>query len=77
MLGRLRGRALLGAFRGAEPRDVDAVAEVLVALGRLAADAAPRLRELDCNPLVVYAEGACCLVLDAVAVVHEEEVNVE
>jgi acyl-CoA synthetase (NDP forming) len=71
MLERLRGAALLGPFRGAEPRDVDAVANVLVALGRLAADAGGRLRELDCNPVVAYAEG--CLVLDAVAVFEEKE----
>jgi acyl-CoA synthetase (NDP forming) len=73
MLERLRGAALLGPFRGAEPRDVNAVADVLVALGRLAVDAGGRLLELDCNPVVVYAEGEGCLVLDAVAVFEEEE----
>lgn len=73
MLERLRAAALLGPFRGAEPRDVGSVADMLVALGRLAVDAGGRLRELDCNPVVVYAEGEGCLVLDAVAVFEEKE----
>jgi acyl-CoA synthetase (NDP forming) len=73
MLERLRGAALLGAFRGSKPRDVDAVAELLVALGRLGADAGARLSELDCNPVVVYPDGEGCIVLDAVAVLSEEE----
>jgi acetate---CoA ligase (ADP-forming) len=71
MLERLRAAALLGPFRGAEPRDVDALADLVVALGRLAVDSAGRLSELDCNPVVAYAEG--CLVLDAVAVFEEKE----
>ncbi len=70
MLGRLRGRALLGPFRGARARDVSAMADVLVALGQLSLDAGPSLLELDCNPVVVYQEGDGCLVLDAVAVIQ-------
>lgn len=72
MFDRLRGRALLGSFRGSAPRDVDALGDLLVALGWLAVDAGPRLIELDCNPVIVYAQGAGCLVVDAAAVLSPD-----
>jgi acetyltransferase len=51
-IGEIRAAAALGAFRGLPPVDRDAVAAVLVALGRLAA-ACPELAEVDVNPLVI------------------------
>jgi acyl-CoA synthetase (NDP forming) len=68
MCERLRGRSLLHAFRGAPERDLEALVDLLVAVGQLAVEVGPRLAELDCNPVVVYPKGEGCLVLDAAAV---------
>ncbi len=59
-LGRLKAASLLGPFRGQPARDVGAVADVVVALGRLML-ADPSIREVDVNPLMVGAEGAVAL----------------
>ena len=56
MLRSLRSARLLGPFRGAPAVDVEAVADVLVRLGALAA-AFPEIAELDVNPLRVGAGG--------------------
>ena len=72
MLDRLRGRAVLGAFRGRPARDRTAAAELIVAAGRLAADAGSALAELDCNPVLLYPEGEGCLVVDAAAVIQAQ-----
>jgi acyl-CoA synthetase (NDP forming) len=53
MIGRLRAsRLLTEPFRGDPPLDVGALADVLVALGRLA-EARPDVRSVDVNPLLV------------------------
>ena len=57
MLGELRGKALLGAFRGAAPRDVDALAGAIVGLCGLYLDQRHHLSDLEINPLMVLAEG--------------------
>jgi acetyltransferase len=56
MLRSLRGGALLGAFRGKPPRDVDAVMRAMTGLSRLFADHRPWLTDLEINPLIVLAE---------------------
>ena len=68
MLDRLRGRALLDEFRGVTARDRPALAALVAAVSELAVDAGALLRELDLNPVVAYAAGAGCLVLDGAAV---------
>jgi hypothetical protein len=67
MLARLRGARLLGPFRGAAPRDLDAMAALLVALGGFAVDAGPVLAELDLNPVILLEEGKGCVAVDAAA----------
>lgn len=62
MIGRTRVSRLLAGYRDRPPADLDALAQVLVALGRLAADL-PEVAELDLNPVLCDAGGA--LVLDA------------
>ena len=57
MLGELRGKALLGAFRGAPPRDVDALIGAVVGLSGLYLDHRDHLSDLEINPLMVLAEG--------------------
>jgi acetyltransferase len=57
MLRSLRGVALLGAFRGRPPRDVDAVVVAMTGLSRLFADHRTWLADLEINPLIVLAAG--------------------
>ena len=62
MLDELRGAPLLHGARGAQPADLDAIADLLARLSELAA-ARPDLVELDLNPIVAYDHGLA--VLDA------------
>ena len=64
MLAELRGRPLLGAFRGRAAGDVAALRRALVALAGLAA-ANPAISEADINPLLVLDEGQGCVAVDA------------
>ncbi len=63
----LRGAKLLGEFRGRPPRDVDAVADVVVKVGA-AMRAGLGIEEIDINPLMVMAEGEGAIALDALIV---------
>ncbi len=72
MIARLRVAPLLGAFRGAPAHDVDALADLLVRLGRLAIDAGAALAELDLNPVIVHAAGRGCTVVDAAALLGHD-----
>jgi acetate---CoA ligase (ADP-forming) len=56
MLRSLRGAALLGAFRGRPPRDMQAVVRAMTGLSSLFADHRPWLSDLEINPLIVLAE---------------------
>ena len=62
MVHGLRATPLLTGFRGSAPVDLAAVEELLVRLGRLAADL-PELAEADCNPVMCTPQGA--VVVDA------------
>ena len=57
MAGALRaGRLLTEPFRGEPPADLDAIADVLVSLGRLATER-PDVLSVDLNPLIVDRSG--------------------
>jgi acetate---CoA ligase (ADP-forming) len=70
MIARLRAGALLDGYRGAPPADVDAAAQAVSALSRLALDYSKRLRELDVNPLLVLPRGQGVRVADALMIVE-------
>ena len=53
-----RGARLLEGFRGGPAADITAVTNVLHRVSQLAADI-PEVAELDCNPLIATADGAC------------------
>ncbi|MFH1887337.1 MAG: acetate--CoA ligase family protein, partial [Pseudomonadota bacterium] len=48
----IRGRDLLGAFRGMEPVDEESLASLLINLGNLAT-ATPGIQEIDANPILI------------------------
>jgi acyl-CoA synthetase (NDP forming) len=56
MIEDTRAYGLLKGARGAEPADVDAIADVLVRVSALVTDF-PQIVELDINPLVVARRG--------------------
>ena len=66
-LRKLRSAKLLDGFRGAPPADVEAVARVVLAIGRLMRTV-PEIVEIDVNPLVVHAKGQGATALDALIV---------
>ncbi|HET8952869.1 MAG TPA: acetate--CoA ligase family protein, partial [Solirubrobacteraceae bacterium] len=57
LVRQLRSFPLLTGYRGAPPADVGALEDLLVRVAALA-DAHPEVSELDCDPLVVTADGA-------------------
>jgi len=68
MLDDLRGRRVLDGVRGHPGVDRSAVAEMLVALGRLGAER-PDLLEVDLNPVIASPTGA--VAVDALVVLEE------
>ena len=66
-LHKLRAAKLLTGFRGAPPVDIAAVAQAVLALGRLMRTT-PDIVEIDVNPLMAYAEGQGATALDALIV---------
>jgi acetyltransferase len=56
MVASTRAHRLLEGYRGSAPGDIAAVERLLLQLGALA-DAAPRIAEIDLNPVVVHASG--------------------
>ena len=64
-LSRLRVAPLLRGVRGGPAADTAAFASAVVAVGRLIADPAAGLTDLDVNPVIVGPEGEGCLAVDA------------
>ena len=64
MIMDIRAHKLLRGFRGEPPADVAAIADCLLRLSQLVTDH-PRIKELDINPLMVYASGQGAMVADA------------
>jgi acetyl coenzyme A synthetase (ADP forming)-like protein len=58
MIDELRGARLLRGHRGAPPADERALRDVLLRVSELVSTA-PEIQELDLNPVVVLAAGAC------------------
>jgi acyl-CoA synthetase (NDP forming) len=68
LIGELKGAALLDGVRGAKPADKEALAELMVALSRFAADHAELIAEIDLNPVIVHEAGHGLSVVDALIV---------
>ena len=72
MIKSIRSYRLLEGVRGEKPSDVESVAEALLRLSQLVTDN-PRIKELDINPLIVYARGEGAMVADARIILSETE----
>ncbi len=68
MIGELEALPVLQGARGRPPADLDALAEVVVAVSRYLSTA-PGLVELDLNPVMVGERGRGCRAVDALMVV--------
>ncbi|QHE85508.1 acetate--CoA ligase family protein [Hydrogenophaga sp. BPS33] len=62
----LRMAPLVDGVRGEPPIDLQAFCEAAVAVGRLIANPHSGIRQLDINPVIVCAQGAGCVAVDAV-----------
>ncbi|MGV8056680.1 MAG: acetate--CoA ligase family protein [Smithellaceae bacterium] len=71
MIGSLRSRKLLAAFRGDEPAHMEDLIQTLLGLSRLAC-ACPEIKEVDINPLILTADGRARAV-DALIVLTERD----
>ena len=68
LLDELKGAALLKGVRGEKPADRVALAELVSAVSRFAADHADAVAEIDLNPVIVHPEGEGVSVVDALIV---------
>jgi acetate---CoA ligase (ADP-forming) len=68
LLQELKGAAVLGGVRGDPPADKAALAQLMAALSRFAADHADTIAEIDLNPVIVHPEGEGLTVVDALIV---------
>jgi acetate---CoA ligase (ADP-forming) len=57
MIEEVKSSKLLTGFRGEPERDVDALENALLRLGRMVDDL-PQIAELDCNPVFIHSQGA-------------------
>jgi acyl-CoA synthetase (NDP forming) len=62
MIREIKGYPILAGLRGQKPRDLEALADLLLAVSRLVSER-PNIEELDLNPVRLYEQGL--LVLDA------------
>ncbi|HEX9145064.1 MAG TPA: acetate--CoA ligase family protein, partial [Candidatus Binatia bacterium] len=65
MIQKIRGYRILTAFRGRPSADLEAVAQVICAVGQLACQRQDRIAELEINPLFVLPQGSGAIVGDA------------
>jgi acyl-CoA synthetase (NDP forming) len=68
LLGELKAAALFDGARGGPPADRAALAELIAALSRFAADHADQIAEIDLNPVIVHPEGQGLSIVDALIV---------
>jgi len=65
MIGEVAALKALAGYRGRPPGDLDAVAQALVALSRLAVTDGPAVAEAEVNPLIVLPKGQGVVAVDA------------
>lgn len=65
----LKQAPILKGWRGAPALDVDALADLIVQMGRIMAGN-PRIREIDLNPVIIHPAGQGVVALDALMLVE-------
>ena len=65
MIEEVKGLATIRGYRGLPRGDVDALARAVVAMSRLSSVGAPRIEEAEINPLLIRADGAGVVAVDA------------
>ena len=65
MIGEVAALKALAGYRGKPPGDLDALAQALVSLSRLAVADGPAVAEAEINPLIVRAQGRGVVAVDA------------
>ena len=70
MVGELRASSILSGVRGQVPRDVDALARMLVCVSEFAWLTRARLVEMDLNPVLVRPRGLGVVAADALIVLR-------
>ena len=68
MIREIKGFKVLSGARGRAKTDIDAIADVLVKVSRLAVDLEDHVSELDINPLLALTEGSGVRVADALVI---------
>jgi acetyltransferase len=75
MIKEIKGYRILEGIRGRKAADIEAVADVLLRISRLALDWKDTISEIDINPLIVFDEGHGVKAADALIVMKEPEKN--
>lgn len=70
MAEELRFKAILGAFRGQKPIDMDMLCQTLIAVGQIGLEL-DTVSELDMNPMIITPEG-CIVAVDALVVLRKD-----
>ena len=70
MIEETRGFRILKGFRGKPPADIDRIGDILMNLSILSMDLRGAIKEIDINPLMVYAQGQGAKVVDALVVLN-------
>ncbi|WP_419887225.1 acetate--CoA ligase family protein [Neobacillus niacini] len=71
MISEIKGKRLLGEFRGAKARDRKALKSLLFQVERLALEF-PEISEIDLNPVFLHEEGKGAMVVDARIILSSE-----
>jgi len=74
-LGQLKCAPLFNGFRGAPPADLNAAADVILAVAAMIENEPASISELDINPLLLLAEGQGAVAADALISLNTESVS--
>jgi acyl-CoA synthetase (NDP forming) len=74
LIDRLKGKLILGPYRGQPEADAGALIGLMVRLSQLAADHADAIAEIDLNPVIVHAKGEGVSVVDALIIKRPHQI---